>query len=77
MTSLLTYGSILMVAGMGMVIIFLSLMVLVMQVSGAFFRKYGTRFQDVSDKTSRSGRIAADADAIAAVMAAITAYQKR
>ncbi len=67
-----------MIAGMGTVIIFLSLMVSVMQVTGAFFKKNADRFREQPGPESRVERISSDdSDVVAAVMAALTAYLKK
>ncbi len=78
MVSMLTQGLTLMVAGMGTVIIFLTLMVSVMQVTGAFFKKNAARFREQPETASRVERISSDdSDVIAAAMAALTAYLKK
>lgn len=78
MTSILTQGLTLMVAGMGTVIVFLSLMVTVMQITGAFFKKNAARFHEQPEHVSRVERISGDdSDVIAAAVAALTAYLKK
>jgi sodium pump decarboxylase gamma subunit len=78
MTLMLTQGLTLMVAGMGTVIIFLSLMVTVMQITGAFFRKHAERFREQPEPVSRVERISGDdSDVVAAAVAALTAYLKK
>jgi sodium pump decarboxylase gamma subunit len=78
MNLMLVQGFTLMVAGMGVVILFLSLMVLVMQGSGAFFRKHGERFREPVEAENRMEQISTDdSEAIAVVVASLTAYLKR
>lgn len=78
MTSMLTQGITLMIAGMGTVIVFLSLMVSVMQITGAFFKKNADRFREQPKPVSRVERISGDdSDVVAAVVAALTAYLKK
>ena len=78
MAPMMTQGLTLMIAGMGTVIIFLSLMVSVMQVTGAFFKKNADRFREQPGPESRVERISSDdSDVVAAVMAALTAYLKK
>ncbi|MBT3192744.1 MAG: OadG family protein [Verrucomicrobia bacterium] len=63
---------------MGTVILFLSLMVLVMQLVGAFFKTHAARFQEQSKDVSRIRRISSDdSDEIAVAVAALTAYLKK
>ncbi len=75
---MLVQGLTLMVAGMGTVILFLALMVLVMQGTGVFFRKYAHLFKEESETESRLERLSVDdTDVIAVVVAAVNAYMKR
>ncbi len=75
---MLTQGLTLMVAGMGTVIVFLSLMVSVMQITGAYFKKNAERFREQPESVSRVERISGDdSDVVAAVVAALTAYLKK
>jgi sodium pump decarboxylase gamma subunit len=75
---MLTQGITLMVAGMGTVILFLSLMVCVMLLVGAFFQKHADRFREQPEAVSRIRRISSDdSDDIAVAVAAVTAYLKK
>jgi len=75
---MLAQGITLMIAGMGTVILFLSLMVFVMYLTGVYFQKHVDRFREQSEPVSRIQRISSDnSDEIAAVVAALTAYLKK
>jgi len=75
---MLTQGLTLMVAGMGTVIVFLSLMVSVMQITGAYFKKNAERFREQPESVSRVERICGDdSDVVAAVVAALTGDLKK
>ena len=75
---MLAQGMILLVSGMGTVILFLSLMVFVMQLTGAFFQKHADRFREQPETVSRIQRISSDdSDEIAVAVAALTAYLKK
>lgn len=78
MHAMLTEGLTLMIAGMGTVIVFLSLMVIVMQATGTFFKKYGDRFREPAAPISRVEQVAGDeTDAIAVAVAALKAYLRK
>ena len=79
MNTSITQGLTLMVAGMGTVILFLTLMVTVMKLTGAYFIKNIERFREQPEKTTnRIKRISHDdSDEIAVIVAAITAYIKK
>jgi sodium pump decarboxylase gamma subunit len=76
MNTMITQGLTLMVAGMGTVILFLTVMVSVMQVTGAYFRKNIDKFREQPKKApNRIERISNDdSDVIAVAVAAVTAY---
>ena len=75
MNSMITQGLTLMVAGIGTVILFLTVMVLIMQVTGAYFKKNSDRFREKPKSSNRIERISTDdSDLIAVAVAAVTAY---
>lgn len=66
-------GLILMVAGMGTVVTFLVLMVLVMQATGVFFKRFAHVFEE-PEPAPRAKQPAADGlEAIAVAVAAVAA----
>ena len=74
---MLQQGLTLLVAGMGGVFLFLAVMVLVMQFTGAFFRRFAHLFASESESESHIQRLAPDESAeIAVIVAAITAYNR-
>ena len=78
MDTMISQGITLMVAGMGTVLLFLSVMVVVMMATGAFFKKYADRFYEKPVADSRTARAPRDdSDAIAVAVAALTAYLKK
>jgi sodium pump decarboxylase gamma subunit len=78
MSTMLSQGITLMVAGMGTVLLFLSLMVCVMAATGAYFKKHAERFREHPEAASRVERISSDdSDSIAVAVAALTAYLKK
>ncbi len=67
-----------MIAGMGTVVLFLSLMVFVMYLTGTYFQKHAARFCEQPEAVSRIRRISSDdSDEIAVVVTALTAYLKK
>ncbi len=75
MDSTLSQGLTLMVAGMGTVILFLTVMVSVMQLTGAYFKKNIERFREQPKTVNRVKRISNDeSDVIAVAVAAVAAY---
>ncbi len=75
MNSMITQGLTLMVAGMGTVIFFLTVMVSIMQVTGAYFKKNADRFREQPKTSGRIKRISTDdSDVIAVAVAAVTAH---
>lgn len=78
MSTMLSQGITLMVAGMGTVLLFLSLMVCVMAATGVYFKKHADRFREQPKAASRVDRISRDdSDSIAVAVAALTAYLKK
>jgi len=72
---MITQGLTLMVAGMGTVIFFLTVMVSIMQFTGAYFKKNVDRFREQPKAANRIERISTDdSDVIAVAVAAVTAY---
>jgi len=68
-------GLTLMIAGMGVVFLFLTIMVLVMNGTAAFFKKYAHLFPEEAKPESHITQLASDDSAeIAVVVAAIKAY---
>lgn len=75
---MLTQGLILMVAGMGTVLLFLVVMVLVMQAVGVYFKRHAERFAPAPVVAARTARPATDEqETLAAVLAAVTAHRRR
>ncbi len=75
---MMMHGLILMVVGMGTVFIFLAVMVLIMQATGAVFHKYAGALAPAAEAKSRLERIRPDESAaIATAIAAIAAFRKR
>ncbi|MGE4299056.1 MAG: OadG family protein [Desulfovibrionaceae bacterium] len=78
-------GFILMVSGMGVVFLFLTLMVLVMHITAAFFKKYAHLFPEVQPAKAAMARPAAVAGAphsddtvdIAVAIAAVKDFMQR
>lgn len=67
-----------MAAGMGTVAMFLALLVLVMQGTGAFFERHAQLFEEQPSVASPSLQPAADEKAlVAAAIAAVTAHRRR
>lgn len=64
-----------MIAGMGTVLLFLSLMVIVMNITAWFFKKYAHLFVEDQEEESHLARLAPDDTVeIAVAMAAIRHY---
>jgi sodium pump decarboxylase gamma subunit len=76
MNETITQGLTLMLAGMGTVMLFLTLMVSIMQLTGSYFKKNIERFREQPvGAANRIERISKDdSDEIAVIVAAITAY---
>ncbi len=75
---MMMHGLILMAAGMGTVVLFLLIMVLVMQATGAWFVRHADRFAPAPESRSRLERIRPDESAaIATAVAAVVAFRKR
>ena len=76
MSSTITQGLTLMLAGMGTVILFLTLMVSIMKLTGIYFIKNIDRFREQPPQAAnRLERIKHDdSDEVAVIVAAITAY---
>ncbi len=74
---MLMQGLVLMVAGMGTVVVFLALMVLVMQVAGVFFKRYAHVFA-VPEPTPRVAQpaMADGLEALAVALAAVAARRR-
>jgi sodium pump decarboxylase gamma subunit len=78
MDSTFTQGLTLMVAGMGTVIFFLTVMVSVMQLTGAYFKKNVDRFREQPKTDNRVKRVSNDdSEVIAVAIAAVRAYVKK
>ncbi len=68
-------GLTLMVAGMGVVFLFLTIMVLIMNGTAAFFKKYAHLFPEETKPESHITQLASDDSAeIAVVVAAVHSY---
>lgn len=75
MDSTLTQGLTLMVAGMGTVVFFLTVMVTIMQITGSYFKKNVDKFREQPKTANRVQRISHDdSDVIAVAVAAVRAY---
>lgn len=75
---MIAQGLILMVAGMGTVMFFLTIMVTVMQLTGTYFKKNIDRFREQPKVSNRIERISNDdSDIIAVVLAAVTACSNK
>ena len=76
MNETITQGLTLMLAGMGTVMLFLTLMVSIMQLTGGYFKKNIERFREQPvGAANRIERISKDdSDEIAVIVATITAY---
>lgn len=78
MDSTFSQGLTLMVAGMGTVIFFLTVMVTIMQLTGAYFKKNADRFKEEPKTDNRVKRISNDdSEVIAVAIAAIRTYIKK
>ena len=78
MDSTLTQGLTLMVTGMGTVIFFLTVMVTIMQLTGAYFKKNAERFREQPKTDNRVKRISNDdSEVVAVAIAAVRAYIKK
>jgi sodium pump decarboxylase gamma subunit len=74
---MLGQGFILMAAGIGTVAVFLSLMVFVMQVSGAYFRANEERYREKPVPPPPTRAAGDENEIIAAVLAAVTAHSRK
>jgi sodium pump decarboxylase gamma subunit len=75
---MIAQGLILMLAGMGTVMVFLTIMVSVMQVTGAYFKKNIERFREQPTVANRIERISNDdSDIIAVALAAVAACSNK
>lgn len=74
--SMMEHGLTLMVAGMGTVLLFLSIMVVVMSGTAWFFKKYAHLFPEEQHEESHLKRLTPDdSEEIAVIMAAIEAFR--
>jgi len=75
---MLNQGLLLLLAGMGTVFVFLTLMVLVMQATGKYFRTNEARFREaVPAAAPRKAAAEDESELVAAVMAAINAHLRK
>ena len=75
---MLSQGILLMFAGMGTVYVFLTLMVLVMQAAGRYFKVNEARFRDaVPAAPPRKAAGNDETELVAAVIAAVSAHSRK
>lgn len=75
---MLSQGLLLLLAGMGTVYVFLTLMVLVMQATGRYFKVNEARFRDaVPAAAPRKAAGSDETELVATVVAAITAHLRK